>query len=487
MLTDIILYVRSLYINNEWNLVSQSFQLAMEFIRSQRGGRLLAFNGYLYRINKTLRETTWWRCVKCGTNMRLVNNQVPDGEEFPNHGHLPDPSEIEVKRRKEAAKQEAIENSLRPMKRRYSDLLHADDDDENTTSKLPCFRNIRSTLYRHRASILPNLPANRGVLHLDGVWTQTLNGRPFVLAQDGGDDKIIIFATTNNISLLCRCSTILMDGTFKSSPRLFAQLYTIHGRIYETTLRLAYCLLPAKDEHTYERVFRLLQIAATQMGLQLQPQTIQIDFEMASFNAIRTCFPMCRLRGCLFHYAQAIWRKIQDLGLVVRYRDDPAFNRLVRRCFGLPFIPPNYIDEVWMEALEEVVNDDVVDNFKDYITQTWVDNIVARFPNELWTHADNIGIHLPRTNNSLESWHGLLNRKLTAAHPNVFRIVQLLQEEQKDTEQLVRLLETGNTADPQRRKHLRITQKLEVLEGRFERQEITAYHFAGAAGALLNT
>ena len=93
-------------------------------------------------------------------------------------------------------------------------------------------------------------------------------------------------------------------------------------------------------------------------------------------------------------------------------------------------------------------------------TQTWVDQIVARFPNELWTHSDNIGIHLPRTNNSLESWHGRLNRKLTAARPNIFRIVQLLQEEQQETEQLLRLLETGNTVDPQRRKHLRNTQKL---------------------------
>lgn len=40
-----------------------------------------------------------------------------------------------------------------------------------------------------------------------------------------------------------------------------------------------------------------------------------MDFELASMNAVREVLPDSSIVGCLFHWAQAVWRKVAGLGL----------------------------------------------------------------------------------------------------------------------------------------------------------------------------
>jgi len=40
-----------------------------------------------------------------------------------------------------------------------------------------------------------------------------------------------IFGTEKSLALLCQSSLVLMDGTFRCVPKIFKQLYTIHGEI----------------------------------------------------------------------------------------------------------------------------------------------------------------------------------------------------------------------------------------------------------------
>ncbi len=63
--------------------------------------------------------------------------------------------------------------------------------------------------------------------------------------------------------------------------------------------------------------------------MQFQPHTVCIDFESAMIAAVQEVLNNARIRGCLFHFSQALWRKIQDLGLTICYKEDQAFNRLV--------------------------------------------------------------------------------------------------------------------------------------------------------------
>ena len=71
--------------------------------------------------------------------------------------------------------------------------------------------------------------------------------------------------------------------------------------------------------------------------------------------------------GCFFHFSQAIFRKIQSLGLQVRYKDDEDFAHKVRMLAALAFVPePDVI--IGIEAVSEDFPLDgqaVIDHFKD--------------------------------------------------------------------------------------------------------------------------
>ena len=144
------------------------------------------------------------------------------------------------------------------------------------------------------------------------------------------EDRLIIFATQQNLRYLCGAETIFMDGTFQISPAMFLQVYTLHVMIMGTMVPVCICLLHAKDIPTYRRMFDLIRTSCGRYGLQFQPTSFFIDFETAVISTVGELFPEARIRGCLFHFARAIWRRVQNLGLTAAYRDDPAVNRLIR-------------------------------------------------------------------------------------------------------------------------------------------------------------
>ena len=47
----------------------------------------------------------------------------------------------------------------------------------------------------------------------------------------------------------------------------------------------------------------------------LQPEKILSDFEVGAMKAFEEEFPGVETKGCNFHMAQCVWRKIQQLGL----------------------------------------------------------------------------------------------------------------------------------------------------------------------------
>ena len=84
------------------------------------------------------------------------------------------------------------------------------------------------------------------------VGTKIVSGEDFLIAEDGqGEEKIIIFATDRNVTLLCKAETIYVDGTLETCPRLFYQVFTIHAFKNGKQFLLVYCLLPDKTRATY--------------------------------------------------------------------------------------------------------------------------------------------------------------------------------------------------------------------------------------------
>ena len=69
---------------------------------------------------------------------------------------------------------------------------------------------------------------------------------------------------------------------------------------------LLFALLPGKTHAVYTQLLTKLKTSMADLQLQLAPTTVFMDFETA-----RTVFPGITVKGCFFHYNQAIWRKTQ--------------------------------------------------------------------------------------------------------------------------------------------------------------------------------
>ena len=80
-----------------------SLKFFMEFVDSLKSnGKLVSFNGRLYRKDKEHKNTINWRCTVKGCKGRLITSAVSSVEDIPcvrrEHCHLPDPSKVEVKK-----------------------------------------------------------------------------------------------------------------------------------------------------------------------------------------------------------------------------------------------------------------------------------------------------------------------------------------------------------------------------------------------------
>ena len=100
-----------------------------------------------------------------------------------------------------------------------------------------------------------------------------------------------------------------------------------------------HCLLTGKQETIYTEVLRKIR----ELVPQLQPIRGMSDWEKAPRNSLKIVFERIDLQGCLFHYAQNIWRKLQKLGIANLYHSNKEFRKLVRALMNLPFLPEESI------------------------------------------------------------------------------------------------------------------------------------------------
>ncbi|RWS18371.1 hypothetical protein B4U80_11540, partial [Leptotrombidium deliense] len=167
------------------------------------------------------------------------------------------------------------------------------------------------TIQRTRKQVdgSPNNPNSLQELVIPEKYTKTRKGDDFLFFDSGpGPERIIIFATNKAIDLLSGSDHWYADGTFKTSPLIFGQIYTIHGIKNHEVIPAVYGLLPNQLESTYDNLFAALKAKAPS----LNTSNIMTDFELGARNAFRSFFPNSIVRGCFFHFCQAIYRKIKS-------------------------------------------------------------------------------------------------------------------------------------------------------------------------------
>ena len=326
-----------------------------------------------------------------------------------------------------------------------------------TASQLPAIRHIRRWIRRRRAAvrIMPPLPTSRATVVIPAQFLSTINGDQFLLYDSGvgNNDRIILFGTRGGLDLMRDNPNWFMDGTFKTVPSIFFQLYTIHVVKSGYVLPCIFGLLPNKTGQTYQAFFNQL----ITLEPLLAPQTIMSDFELAAMNAAVAVWNRVQLTGCLFHLSQCIYRRIQREGLQDLYASDHNISVQVRMLVALAFLPVAQVVAAF-EAITPTMAHEIqpiIDYFED--------NFIGRplrqgrrppqFAIAVWNQFDRAQAFLPRTNNHVEGWHRRLQVNIGGHHPNFWHFLTVLQKEQSLTEMEHAQLLTGQPPPPQRKRY----------------------------------
>lgn len=113
--------------------------------------------------------------------------------------------------------------------------------------------------------------------------------------------------------------------------------------------------------------------------------------------------------------------KIQNLGLSKDYGKDKTLYNESRRLMALAFVCYRNIPAAYSEIKENVSGKGkplFEWFFKNYIGD---DENRPRFSPKKWSVANLMDKNLPRTTNSLESWHRTMNSIIDVNHPTVLR------------------------------------------------------------------
>lgn len=109
--------------------------------------------------------------------------------------------------------------------------------------------------------------------------------------------NVIIFTCQHNLDALQHATTVFIDGTYRSTPKLFFQMFTVfitEGNFY---VPVVFSLLPNKTTEAYRIVMDQLAPYMTNVT------TVFSDFEQSTHSAVFSSWPWTRIGGCRFHLA----------------------------------------------------------------------------------------------------------------------------------------------------------------------------------------
>lgn len=402
----------------------------LKTIETRKGKPCLLYNDFRYRFHRDGKEKSKsWRCCKTSCTGKLVTDSeckivITEGGV---HNHQPDLHDNQVQELRSSVKRKALDDiSTRPSKIVKKSLLSQNNTEDVTPKDV---QSVCRSIYSKRRQKYPVLPKSREDTQktLADLDIKTHTGEDFLKYNDPSNG-FLIFTCDRNLQFLSEVTEVVMDGTFKSCPPFFYQVYIIHGVSNGHYIPLVYILLPGKTESLYKQAFSALFQALADSGLQFQPQVILVDFELSVINALRELVPEIPVKCCRFHLGQSIYRKIQSLGLSTMYQDSTDdVSKWLHPWFGLSFLHPTQVEESFaFDLMADIPSDEKCEQFADFMLKTYI-AASATFPPRLWADVPST---MKRTTNGAESFHAHLNVQFSSKHPNIFIFLEALQQSQ---------------------------------------------------------
>ncbi|KAF0761068.1 Uncharacterized protein FWK35_00007573 [Aphis craccivora] len=380
------------------NRQGENMEEYCDIVLSQQGREKLVVKGYLMVKDKNRDDLI---IVLLELHKLRSNND---------HNHAPEASRALV-----AIANSILKDTAQSTTNKPSQIIQYTQSNisENIKPYLPSYEAQRKKIMRTRITHHHTEPNSIDDLNIPDNLKKILFDQ-ILLIKESVIDKILVFSTVDNVKKLSQSMFWIVDGTFKTVPTIFTQLYTIHAQVgfceNSRVLPLVYVLMTSKREQCYNQMYQDIIDFSEDNNINLAPEYIISDFEIAAINASKHEFSLSKSKGCLFHLCQSAWRKLQSLGLSIEYGNNENFK--------IKEIMPNNASSF-------------VQWFEDNYALGKVRRIV-RIPNigifHFFLHLCDNGI--PRTSNHAEAWHRRWNELVGRAHIGLFTLIKELQKEQ---------------------------------------------------------
>lgn len=428
----------------------------VSFVSSNRGAMQLCVDGFLFTKNKSRNAKTYWECLRrkhkkdsswsmcpakattCSTSDENATQVLICASE---HNHAPIAEQYAVKTARAEMKYAAINTRNKPCQIIQAQQAGSGSVSISVAPAMPTKSALRKMIGRARCVGLPKEPRSLNEIEIPEELRSSIAGKMFFQKSiDVGDDKILIFTTEDELRDLERCEYWMADGTFKTAPSLFMQLFTIHGcvgGVNGQVVPLVYVLMTRRTIECYAQVLENLVEIAEGFDIELNPKVVLTDFERAEMNAFKIIFKNVESKACIFHLGQSIYRRIASYGLARRYSNDTDFAVLLRQLFALAYLPEDEIEAAFFQIQPQYP--DEAKELLDWFQTTYVvgkkrrrsqaTRTEALYPPKLWSVYSSVLDNIPRTQNIVESWHNRW-RHLVGFSPGVYSLVGHFRQEQ---------------------------------------------------------
>ncbi|XP_052773489.1 uncharacterized protein LOC128212200 [Mya arenaria] len=154
-------------------------------------------------------------------------------------------------------------------------------------------------------------------------------------------------------------------------------------------------------------------------------EAFAMNIEAGLWQAFQEVFPRSKLHGCVFHWAQAIQRRVQAVWLHATYERREGDHQYVRKLLALPFLALGDIPQAFRKLKD--CSDGSSEQLRElfhYVSDQWIDNSMWS-PDEWSVYRKNV-----RTNNDTEGWHLRMNARAGRGKLKFYVLLGLRQRRQ---------------------------------------------------------
>ena len=247
-------------------------------------------------------------------------------------------------------------------------------------------------------------------------------------------ERVIGYGNPSLFGHLGRGVQAFIDGTFRIVPHPFYQvlIIMIYCSEVEVYVPVLYILMTCKTEWAYRHALHETYVVSR---YKFHPFSVTCDFEKGLHNAVRFQYDSAIINGCLFHWKQALRKKMSKLKIK---KEQMTLAMEIGNIDVMTVIPRYEILTKGMFFVKDIIqaegdldDDDIKkwDLFWIYFKSFWcktpefIESWNIRDEDDAFWELQN------RTNNGLEQYNRTLNSKFPSTHPQPIVFVKVLEAE----------------------------------------------------------